>query len=37
MTPEEIVRYSVVWNAILQTGWLIWSFSIHRRKHKEDD
>jgi len=31
-----IAEYAVIWNAILQSFWFIWSYSIQKRKHKED-
>jgi len=34
---EKITMIFVIWNALLQTCWLIWSYNIHKRKHKEDD
>jgi hypothetical protein len=36
MDIEKIIMYGVIWNAVLQTMWFVWSFSIHKRKHKED-
>jgi len=34
---EIIVMVGVVWNAILQTYWFIWSKIIHERKHLTDN
>ncbi len=37
MNHETIIMYGVIWNAVLQTGWFAWSYTIHKRKHKEDE
>jgi len=34
---ETIICIGVIWNAVLQTGWFIWSYKIHNRKHLSDD
>ncbi len=34
---EEIIMVGVIWNAVLQTYWFVWSKGIHERKHKEDE
>lgn len=31
-----ITALSGLWNAILQTGWLKWSYGVHKRKHFTD-
>jgi len=36
-TIEIIVMFGVWGNLILQSGWFVWSKSIHDRKHKEDE
>jgi hypothetical protein len=34
---EIIVMVGVIWNAILQTIWFIWSIKTHHQKHNEDE
>ena len=34
---EAFVLAFVAWNALLQTGWFIWSYRIHHRKHFTED
>jgi len=33
---EKIIMVGVIGNFLLQIHWMMWSKSIHNRKHKED-
>jgi hypothetical protein len=34
---EEIVMIGVIWNAVLQTAWFIWTLKNHSHKHIENN
>ena len=37
MNLELIIMVGVIWNAVLQTIWFIWSIKVHTEKHLEDE